>query len=82
MNNKLFSIFENTLIVAGVSISLPMIESILGIIILSFQIILIMIKTIMKIKESIKNKNYQEIEEHVQNAQDEIEKLSGKDKHE
>ena len=82
MNKQVVTIMENTLIIAGVSISLPMIESILGIIILAFQIVLIVIKTGSKIYEKIKQKKYDEIDDVVEESQKELDSLSGKDKHE
>ena len=67
--NKL-TILEDVLIIGGITVSISTIQSILGIIILCFQIALIIYKCIMKIVEHYKKKQYQAIEEDLQNAID------------
>ena len=71
---------ENVSIVLGVSISLASIETILGIIILCFQIILILYKFISKVVEHCKNKNFIEIEQDIKDAKDELEDLRNDNK--
>ena len=60
MNNKL-EIFEDALIVLGVAISVDMIKSILGIVLLVIQICLILYKGIRLAYKHAKNKNYGEV---------------------
>lgn len=76
------NILEDVLIIGGISISISMIQSILGIIILSVQIILIIVKGVMKIYNAIKNKNMDEIDNIMKETSEDLEKLSGKDKDE
>ena len=59
---KHINVLEDVLIIGGISVSVTMIQSILGIIILSFQIILILFKAGKKIYDLIKAKKYDEIE--------------------
>ena len=75
---KHINVLEDVLIAGGVAISLPMIESILGIIILSVQVILILFKAGKKIYESIKKKKYDEIENTLKETQDQLEDLKDK----
>lgn len=77
MLNKL-EIFEDVLIVGGVTISMTMLHEILGIIILSFQIILVLYKGIRKLVTLIKSKRYDEIEETIKQTTEDLEKLSDK----
>ena len=60
MNSK-FEIFEDALIVFGVALSVDMIKSILGIILLVIQICLILYKGIRLAYKHAKDKNYQEV---------------------
>ena len=76
---KHINVLEDVLIAGGVAISLPMIESILGITILSVQIILILWKAGKKIYEAIKKKKYDEIENTLQETQDQLEDLKNKE---
>ena len=71
---------EDVSIVFGVTIGLSQIQTILGIIILVFQIVLIIYKCVMKIYEHIKNKDAKGIETDLKETIDELEKLSEKDK--
>ena len=75
---KHINVLEDVLIAGGVAISLPMIESILGIIILSVQVILILYKAGKKIYQAIKKKKYDEIENTLQETQDQLEDLKEK----
>lgn len=74
------NILEDVSIVFGVTIGVTQIESILGIIILVFQIVLILYKGTRKIIEKIKKKDLDGIEEDLKETTDELEKLSNKDK--
>ena len=60
MNSK-FEIFEDALIVFWVALSVDMIKSILGIILLVIQICLILYKGIRLAYKHAKDKNYQEV---------------------
>ena len=75
---KHINVLEDVLIAGGVAISLPMIESILGIIILSVQVCLILWKAGKKIYEAIKKKKYDEIENTLKETQDQLEDLKDK----
>lgn len=76
---KHINVLEDVLIAGGVAISLPMIESILGIIILSVQVCLILWKAGKKIYQAIKNKKYDEIDDTLKETQDQLEDLKGKE---
>ena len=75
---KHINVLEDVLIAGGVAISLPMIESILGIIILSVQVCLILWKAGKKIYKAIKKKKYDEIENTLKETQDQLEDLKDK----
>ena len=75
---KHINVLEDVLIVGGVTISLSMIQTILGIIILSFQIILILIKAGKKIYDAIKNKKIDDVEDALNDAKDQLEDLKDK----
>ena len=81
MNGKILDVVENGLIVLGVSISLPQLETILGIIILSVKILLILIKGGMKIYQAIKNKQLEKAISEVEATREEITSLTDKTKH-
>ena len=72
------NVLEDGLIIGGVAISLPMIQSILGIIILAFQIVLILYKCGKRIYDAIKNKKPKEIEDALNDAKGEFENLKEK----
>ena len=76
---KHINVLEDVLIAGGVAISLPMIESILGIIILSVQVFLILWKAGKKIYQAIKNKKYDEIDDTLKETQDQLEDLKDKE---
>ena len=76
---KHINVLEDVLIAGGVAISLPMIESILGIIILSVQVCLILWKAGKKIYQAIKNKKYDEIDDTLKETQDQLEDLKDKE---
>lgn len=79
LNNKI-NIFEDVLIIGGISISISMIQSILGIIILSFQIALILYKGVRNLMKLIKKKEYDKIEESLKDTTEQLEHLSDKTK--
>ena len=72
---KQLNIIEDVLIVAGVSISLIDIQTILGIILLSVQVALILFKGGKRIYTAIKEKNTKEIEDALEDTKDALENL-------
>ena len=75
---KHVNVLEDVLIAGGIGVSLPMIETILGIIILSVQVILILWKLGTKIYQAIKKKKYDEVEDALNEAKGELENLKEK----
>ena len=75
---KHINVLEDVLIIGGVTISVTMIQSILGIIILSCQIVLILFKAGKKIYDLVKAKKYDEIENTLKETQDQLEDLKDK----
>ena len=55
MNITKTDIFENSVILTGIGISLVDIQTILSIILLSFNVIWLLIKVIIKVKDSLKD---------------------------
>ena len=78
MNHNVLNILEDVTIAGGIAVSLPMIETILGIIILSVQVILIIYKATMKIIELVKKKKYDEIDDALEETKDQLEDLKDK----
>lgn len=78
MKHNVLNILEDVTIAGGVAISLSMLQTILGIIILSVQIILILYKGIRKIIELVKNKKYDEIDDALEETKDQLEDLKDK----
>lgn len=72
------NVLDDVLIIGGVTISLSMIQTILGIVILSAQVVLIIIKGVLKIRSAIKNKNTKEIEDAINETKGELENLKEK----
>ena len=72
---KQLNIIEDVLIVAGVSISLIDIQTILGIILLSVQVALILFKGGKRIYDAIKKKDTKEIESALEDTKDALENL-------
>ena len=70
------NVLEDCLIASGITISLIDIQTILGIIVLSFQVVLILIKTGKRIYKAIKNKNIDEIESAISDGKEQLENLS------
>lgn len=75
---KHINVLEDVLIIGGVGVSLSMIQTILGIIILSAQVILILTKAIIKIVQLYKQKKYKDIEDTLNDAKGELENLKDK----
>ena len=76
---KHINVLEDVLIVGGVAVSLSMIQTILGIIILSVQVVLILFKGGKKIYDLIKAKKYSEIEDALEETKGELENLKDKE---
>ena len=72
------NVLEDVLIVGGLTISLSMIQTILGIIILSVQVILIVWKAGKRVYNGIKNKKPKEVEDALNDAKGELENLKDK----
>lgn len=77
---KSINIIEDVLIVGGVALSLTNIYTIMGIVLLSFQIVLILVKAGIKIYQHIKNGKMDEAVKDIEDAQKEIEDVTKKDK--
>lgn len=69
---------EDALIIGGTAISLNMIHTVLGIVILSVQVILIIWKAGMRIYNAIKNKNVKEITDTLEDTKDKLTDLKDK----
>ena len=74
------NILEDVSIVFGVTIGLSQIQTILGIIVLTFQVILIIFKCGVKIYNHIKKKDVDGIQSDIEETIDALENLSDKDK--
>lgn len=72
------NVLDDVLIIGGVTISLSMIQTIFGIVIMSAQVVLIIIKGILKIRSANKNKNPKEIEDAINETKGELENLKEK----
>ena len=82
--NKNIDIIDYTLIVLGTSISIANLQQLLGVILLSIQIIWLLIKLIVKIHTTIKNKgNLNDLDDDVKELSNTIEnvitKINSKD---
>lgn len=77
---KQINIIEDVLIVGGVALSLTNIYTIMGIILLSFQIVLILIKAGIKIYQHIKAGKLDEAVKDIEDTQKEIDDVTKKDK--
>ena len=75
---KHINVLEDVLILGGVTISLSMIQTILGIIILSVQVVLILIKAGTKIYNAIKKGKIDDVEDALNDAKDQLEDLKDK----
>jgi uncharacterized membrane protein len=74
----MFDKIENGSIFLGTFIGLSQIETILGIIILCFQILIILIKFGKKLYSKIKSKNYSDIEKDVEDTLNDLNDLKDK----
>ena len=79
MKHNVLNILEDVTIAGGVAIGISTIETILGIIILSVQILIIIYKATMKIIELVKKKKYDEIDDALEDTKDQLEDLKDKD---
>lgn len=71
-NWNIFNVIEDVLIATGITISLADLQSVLSIIVLSVQVILIIVKLFIKLKNS---KTDKEKIEHIDATIDEIKKI-------
>ena len=80
MKNALttINVLEDATLVGGTAVSLSMIQTILGITIMAFQIVLILIKCGKKLYHAIKNKNVSEVEDALNETKGELENLKEK----
>ena len=78
MKHNVLNILEDVTIAGGVAIGISTIETILGIIILSVQILIILYKAITKIIELVKKKKYDEIDDALEETKDQLEDLKDK----
>ena len=76
LNRVLLDKLENVLLLVGSYLGLSQIESILGIVILSFQVVLVLYKMGYKLYEKIKNKKFDEVDDVIKEGVDELEDLS------
>lgn len=76
LNRVLLDKLENALLLVGSYLGLSQIESILGIVILSFQVVLVLYKMGYKLYEKIKNKKFDEVDDVIKEGVDELEDLS------
>ena len=74
-------VIEDVSIAVGVVLGVQQIETILGIILLVFQIGMILFKVTRSIIDHIKKKDLDGVEQDLQDGIDQIEHLTGKDKH-
>ena len=72
-NTKVVSVLEDVSIGVGLAVSIETIQSILGIVILCFQVGLIIFKFGKKIYNKIKEKRYNEIGKDISEAKEQIE---------
>lgn len=72
------NVLDDVLIVGGVAVSLSMIQTILGIIILSVQVVLILWKCGKRIYDAVKKKKYDDVEDALTDAKGELESLKDK----
>lgn len=80
MNIKTLDIIENVTIGLGVAISLPQIETILGIIILAIQLILLTTKGCIAIYKKLKAKDLDGAIKTIDETKEELDKMTAKNK--
>ena len=71
------SLIEDVLIACGISVSLMDIQQILSIILLVFNVLWILWKFGVRVYNHVKNKQYQEIGNDIEDAKNELETLTG-----
>ena len=71
------SLIEDVLIACGISVSLMDIQQVLSIILLVFNVLWILWKFGVRVYNHIKNKQYQEIGNDIEDAKNELETLTG-----
>lgn len=76
--NKVLNVAEDVLIVGGMTISLSMIQTILGIAILVIQLGLIITKIVLKVVKKVKNKDIDGAIATIEEGQKEIDDRLGK----
>ena len=79
MNNVTKNVIENCLIGLGITVSLVDIQSVLSIILLVVDVIWIMWKVGFQIYKHVKSGQYEEIENDIKIAHDELDKLTNKE---
>lgn len=72
---KYDNIIDATLIAFGTALGISQIESVLGVIIISIQILWILFKLCYNVYKSIKNKKFEKVKQEVDKAIDELENL-------
>ena len=77
---KQINIIEDVLIVGGVALSLTNIYTIMGIVLLAFQIGLIIVKVIIKVVQKVKEGKLEEAVKDIEDAQKEINDVTEKHK--
>lgn len=77
--NKL-NLIQDTITIGGIALSIPIIESILGVILLSLNILILLYRGGYRIYEHIKKKEFDKIDDALEETRDEIEKLTDKEK--
>ena len=75
---KQINVLEDVLIIGGTAVSLSMIQTILGIIILSCQVVLILTKAGIKIYDLVKKKKYEDAIKCIDETKGELEHLKDK----
>lgn len=75
MTKSINNIIDYSLISLGVVFSAPNIESIIGILLMSIQVIWLFAKMILKIKNHIKNKQFDEIDDTIEETINNIEEV-------
>lgn len=77
MNDKVVSMVENGLAVAGVTVSLTQIQEVLGVVLLAIQIGIIIVRLVIKLAHNIKQGK---IDEAIQATKDAEKEIEGKTK--
>lgn len=75
MKNNVLNVVENVTIALGVAISIETIYSIMGIVLLIFQIGMIIAKVIVAVRKHLKEKNYEEVKNEIECGVNNIESV-------